>query len=90
MSEFQASAVGLASTAVSAVGGLLGGFFGSVGANTYEIERAVQARGTIGLSAKQSKKQNRNSANAPAVLTWFVSRPAGTKSACFAMPVRPM
>ena len=42
MSEFQASAVGLASSAVRAVGGLLGGFFSSAGSNSYEIERAVQ------------------------------------------------
>jgi hypothetical protein len=45
MSEFQTSAVGLASTAVRAAGGLFGGFLSSVGSNSYEIERAIQGPG---------------------------------------------
>lgn len=45
MSEFQTSTVGLASSAVRAIGGVLGGFLGSVGSSTYEIERAVQGPG---------------------------------------------
>jgi hypothetical protein len=44
-SEFQASAVGMAGSALRTVGGLLGGFLGSVGHSTYEIERAVQGPG---------------------------------------------
>ena len=44
-SEFKASAVGIAGSAVRTVGNLLGGFLGSVGSNSYEIERAVQGTG---------------------------------------------
>src|SRR5438132_3008740 len=45
MSEFKASAMGVAGSALRTVGGLFGGFLGSVGSNTYEIERAVQGPG---------------------------------------------
>jgi len=45
MSEFRTSAVGMAGSAMRTVGNLLGGFLGSVGSNTYEIERAVQGTG---------------------------------------------
>jgi len=42
MSEFKPSAAGMASSALRAAGGLLGGILGQVGSSTYEIERAVQ------------------------------------------------
>src|ERR1044071_977282 len=42
MSEFQASAVGLAASALRAAGGFFGGILGSAGSNAYEIERAIQ------------------------------------------------
>src|ERR1700756_189738 len=42
MSEFKASAVGLAASALRTAGGLFGGLLGSAGSNTYEIERAVR------------------------------------------------
>lgn len=45
MSEFHASAVGMAATAVRAVDDLIGGWFGRVGSSSYEIERAVQGPG---------------------------------------------
>lgn len=45
MSEFKPSAMGMAGSALRTVGGLFGGFLGSVGSNTYEIERAVQGPG---------------------------------------------
>jgi membrane protease subunit (stomatin/prohibitin family) len=44
-SEFKASAVGMAGSALRTVGGLLGGFLGSAGHSTYEIERAAQGPG---------------------------------------------
>jgi hypothetical protein len=45
MSEFKASAVGMAGSALRTVGNLFGGFLGSVGGSTYEMERAVQGTG---------------------------------------------
>jgi double zinc ribbon protein len=42
MTEFKASAVGMAGSALRAAGGLLGGLFGSAASTSYEIERAVQ------------------------------------------------
>lgn len=45
MTSFQASAVGMASSALRTVGGIFGGILGSVGSNTYEIERAIQGPG---------------------------------------------
>ena len=45
MSEFKASAMGMAGSALRTVGGLFGGFLGSVGSNTYEMERAAQGPG---------------------------------------------
>src|SRR6266404_9192968 len=41
-SEFKASAVGLAASALRTAGGLFGGLLGSAGSNSYEIERAVR------------------------------------------------
>ncbi|HWR52569.1 MAG TPA: zinc ribbon domain-containing protein [Bryobacteraceae bacterium] len=45
MSEFHASAVGMAASAVRVVDQLVGGWFGRVGSSSYEIERAVQGPG---------------------------------------------
>jgi hypothetical protein len=45
MTEFKASAMGMAGTALRTVGNLFVGFLGSVGGSTYEIERAVQGTG---------------------------------------------
>jgi len=45
MSEFKASAIGLAGSVMRTVGNLFGGFLGNVGGSTYEIERAVQGPG---------------------------------------------
>ncbi len=45
MSEFKASAVGLASSALRAAGSIFGGVFGSASAGSYEIERAVRGPG---------------------------------------------
>ena len=42
MSEFKASAIGMAGSALRTVGGIFGGFLGNVGGSTYEMERAVQ------------------------------------------------
>lgn len=42
MSSFQASAAGLAASALRTAGSLFGGFLGSAGSSSYEIERAVQ------------------------------------------------
>src|SRR5437773_139636 len=42
MSEFQASAVGLAASALRAAGGFFGGILGSASSNAYEIERVIQ------------------------------------------------
>ena len=42
---FQASAVGMAGSALRTVSDLFGGFMGRVGNSTYEIERAVQGTG---------------------------------------------
>jgi hypothetical protein len=42
MSEFQASAVGIAASALQSAGNLLGGILGRAGSSAYEIERAVQ------------------------------------------------
>jgi len=42
MTEFQASAVGLAASALRTAGSLFGGFLGSAGSTSYEVERAVQ------------------------------------------------
>jgi hypothetical protein len=42
MSEFHASATGLAASALRTAGSLFGGFLGSAGSSAYEIERAVQ------------------------------------------------
>ncbi len=44
-SEFKASAIGLAGSALRTVGSLFGGIMGSVGNSTYEIERASQGPG---------------------------------------------
>lgn len=45
MTQFQASAVGIASSGLRTLSDLFGGVFGSVGSSTYEIERAVQGPG---------------------------------------------
>ena len=45
MPEFKPSAVGLASGALRAAGGLLGRMLGSAASNTYEIERMVRGPG---------------------------------------------
>jgi hypothetical protein len=45
MSEFKASAVGLASSALRAAGSMFGGIFGTASAGSYEIERAVRGPG---------------------------------------------
>ncbi len=45
MTQFQPSAVGMASSGLRTLSGLFGGVFGSVGSSTYEIERAVQGPG---------------------------------------------
>ena len=45
MSEFKASAIGMAGSALRTVGNLFGGFLGNVGGSTYEMERAVQGTG---------------------------------------------
>ncbi len=42
MTGFQASAMGLAASALRTAGSLFGGLLGSAGSNSYEIERAVQ------------------------------------------------
>lgn len=42
MSRFQASAMGLAASALRTAGSLFGGLLGSAGSSSYEIERAVQ------------------------------------------------
>src|SRR5947199_3907697 len=44
-SGFQASAIGVAGSALRTVGSLFGGVLGSVGSSTYEMERAVQGPG---------------------------------------------
>jgi hypothetical protein len=63
ISEFQASTMGMASSAVRAVSDMFGGFLGGIGSSTYEIERAVQGpahdkayREAVG-SAKPNFKQ---------------------------------
>jgi membrane protease subunit (stomatin/prohibitin family) len=45
MSEFKASAVGLASSALRAAGNIFGGILGSASSGSYEIERAIQGPG---------------------------------------------
>ena len=45
VSEFKASALGMAGSALRTVGSLFGGILGNVGGSTYEIERAVQGTG---------------------------------------------
>ena len=45
MSEFKASAVGMAGSALRTMGSLFGGVLGSVGGSTYEMERAVRGTG---------------------------------------------
>ena len=45
MTQFQASAAGMAGSALRTVGNLFGGFLGSAGSSSYEIERAVQGQG---------------------------------------------
>jgi len=45
MSEFKASAVGMAGSALRAASNIFGGFLGSVGSSSYEIERAAQGPG---------------------------------------------
>jgi RNA polymerase subunit RPABC4/transcription elongation factor Spt4 len=42
MSEFKASVVGMAGSALRTVGSIFGGILGNVGGSTYEMERAVQ------------------------------------------------
>ncbi len=42
MSEFKASAAGMAGSALRAASGLLGGVFGRASSSAYEIERAIQ------------------------------------------------
>jgi len=42
MSEFKASAAGMATSALRAAGDLLGGVFGQASSSSYEIERAIQ------------------------------------------------
>jgi membrane protease subunit (stomatin/prohibitin family) len=45
MTEFKASAIGMAGSALRTVGNLFGGILGNVGGSSYEIERAVQGTG---------------------------------------------
>jgi len=45
MTEFKASAVGVAGSALRVAGGLLGGLLGSAASSSYEIERAVRGPG---------------------------------------------
>jgi len=45
VSEFRASAVGFATSALRTAGGLFGGLLGSAASNTYEIERMIQGPG---------------------------------------------
>lgn len=45
MTEFKASAVGMAGSAIRAASSIFGGILGSVGNSAYEIERAVQGSG---------------------------------------------
>jgi len=44
-SEFKASVIGVAGSALRTVGNLFGGFLGSVGSTSYEMERAAQGTG---------------------------------------------
>ncbi len=44
-SEFKASAIGMAGSALRTVGNIFGGMLGSVGGSTYEMERAAQGAG---------------------------------------------
>lgn len=59
-SEFQASAVGIAATALRAAGGFFGGILGSASSNAYEIERAIQgpAHDSAFRSAVEEAKPN--------------------------------
>ena len=45
MTEFKASAAGVATGALRAAGGLLGGIFGRAASSTYEVEKLVQGPG---------------------------------------------
>src|SRR5512143_459464 len=45
MSEFKASAVGMAGSALRAAGSIFGGILGSASHGAYEIERAIQGPG---------------------------------------------
>ena len=45
MSEFKPSTIGMAGSALRAASNIFGGFLGSVGSSTYEIERATQGAG---------------------------------------------
>ena len=60
MSEFQASAVGLAASALRAAGGFFGGILGSASSNAYEIERVIQgpAHDSAFRSAVEQAKPN--------------------------------
>lgn len=78
MTQFQPSAVGMAGSALRTVGSLFGGFLGSVGSNSYEIERAIQGPATIMRSGMPWTRPNLISGNAHAVRIGFARRPVGT------------
>ena len=59
MSRFQASAVGMAGSALRAAGDIFGGFFGNAGNSAYEVQRAVggKAHDEALMAAVQEGKQ---------------------------------
>ena len=60
MSRFQTSAVGMAGSALRVAGDLFGGFLGSAGSSSYEVQRAVggKAHDEALVSAVQEGKQH--------------------------------
>ena len=70
MSEFKASAVGLAASALRTAGGLFGGLLGSAGSNTYEIERAVRGPAHDSAFREAVEEAKKNFRQCPKCAKW--------------------
>ena len=70
MSEFSASAIGVAGSALRTVGNLFGGFLGNVGGSTYEMERAVRGTAHDGAYRSAIEQARPNFKQCPKCTHW--------------------
>jgi hypothetical protein len=85
MSEFQASAVGMAASALQSAGNLLGGILGRAGSSAYEIERAVQGPAHDKAFRTAIEEAKPNFRQCPKCTKWVCQTSCwnGKRSLCF-------